>query len=115
MGTAHPVFFLPEMALAAHLVTVIHIYFRSGFGHQKITLLLVMTRIAGQRFIRTAMIQSDITMGYFGSIGDTDRCVVVALTAFKAFHLFLAGFRPETPLLIGSPRQNRIFRQSDDR
>lgn len=43
VGTAHPVFFLPEMALAAHLVTVIHIDFRTLLGHQKITLILFVT------------------------------------------------------------------------
>ena len=47
VGTADPVFFLPEMTLSAHLVAVIHVYFRSGFGHQKITLILFMTGITG--------------------------------------------------------------------
>jgi hypothetical protein len=33
VGTTHPVFFLPEVTLAAHLVTVIHIDFRALFGY----------------------------------------------------------------------------------
>jgi hypothetical protein len=47
MGTTHPVFFLPEMALAAHLVTVIHIDFRALFGCQKITPIFFVTGKAG--------------------------------------------------------------------
>ena len=75
------------MALTAHLVTVIHINFRSSLGHQKITLLLVVTGIAGERFLRAAMIQTDISVGHFGSVGDTDRFVIMALTAFKVTSL----------------------------
>ena len=33
VGTTHPIFFLPEMALAAHLVGVIHVYLHALFGH----------------------------------------------------------------------------------
>ena len=47
VGTTHPVFFLPEVALAAHLVAVIHIDFRTLFGYQKITLIFFMTGITG--------------------------------------------------------------------
>ena len=48
MGTAHPIFFLPEVALAAHLVAVVHIDFRALFGDQKITLIFLVAGIAGQ-------------------------------------------------------------------
>ena len=47
VGTTHPIFFLPEMALAAHLVGVIHIHFHALFGYQKITLIFVVTGITG--------------------------------------------------------------------
>ena len=33
VGTAHPIFFLSEVALAAHLIAVIHINFQTGFGY----------------------------------------------------------------------------------
>jgi hypothetical protein len=45
--TAHPIFFLSEVALTAHLIAVIHICFRSFFGHQKIAVILFVTGIAG--------------------------------------------------------------------
>ena len=45
VGTAHPVFFLSEMALPAHLVGVIHIHFDALFGYQKITIFFVVTGI----------------------------------------------------------------------
>ena len=47
VGTAHPVLFLSEMALTAHLVAVIHIDFQPFFGHQKIALILFMTGKTG--------------------------------------------------------------------
>jgi hypothetical protein len=47
VSAAHPIFFLSEMALAAHLVAVIHIYFRTLFGHQKISLISFVTCITG--------------------------------------------------------------------
>ncbi len=47
VGTTHPIFFLPEMALTAHLIAVIHVYFHALFGHQKITLIFVVTGITG--------------------------------------------------------------------
>ena len=47
VGTTHPIFFLPEMALTAHLVGVIHVYLHALFGHQKITLIFVVTGITG--------------------------------------------------------------------
>ena len=115
VSTSHPILFLPEMALAAHLVTVIHVYFCTGLGYQKITLFLIVTGIAGQRFIRAAMIQTDIAVGHFSRFGDADRFIVMALAAFKAFHLVLAGFRPESPALKRRQHQNRILRQRDDR
>ena len=47
VGTARPVFFLSEMALAAQLVAVIHIHSDTRLGFQRIALLLVMTRKTG--------------------------------------------------------------------
>ena len=41
VGATHPVFFLSEMALAAHLVAVIDVYFHALFGYQKITLIFL--------------------------------------------------------------------------
>jgi hypothetical protein len=40
---AHPIFFLSEMALTAHLVAVIHVQFQSLFSHQEITLISLVT------------------------------------------------------------------------
>ena len=47
MGTSHPIFVLSEMALTAELLAVIHIYFDTIFGHQKIALILFMTGKTG--------------------------------------------------------------------
>ena len=87
VGTAHPVFFLSEMALRAHLVAVIHIHFDTGFGFQRITFLKIMTCKTGQGFFPTAMIQLDITMGHFSSPGNTDRFIIMTLAAFKTLYL----------------------------
>ena len=45
MGTTHPVFFLSEVALATHLVAMIHIDFRTLFGYQKVALIFFVTGI----------------------------------------------------------------------
>ena len=87
VGTAHPVFSLSEMALTAHLVAVIHIDFGALLGDQKIAFFFVVTGITGQRFLRAAMIQTNLSMRHFGSVGDTDRFVIMALTAFKVTSL----------------------------
>ena len=47
VGATGPILFLPEMALAAHLVAVIHIYLRSLFGYQKITFISFVAGITG--------------------------------------------------------------------
>jgi hypothetical protein len=47
VSTTHPIFFLSEMALTAHLVAVVHIGFHALFGYQKITLIFVVTGKAG--------------------------------------------------------------------
>jgi len=47
VSAAHPILLLPEMALTAHLVAVIHVHFHALFGHQKITLIFVVTGITG--------------------------------------------------------------------
>jgi hypothetical protein len=47
VGSAGPIFFLSEMALAAHLIAVIHIYFRTLFGYQKIPLIFFVACITG--------------------------------------------------------------------
>ena len=47
VGTAHPIFFLSEMALTAELVAVIHVHFHAPFGFQKISFILFMARITG--------------------------------------------------------------------
>jgi len=43
VGTTHPIFFLSEMALPAHLIAVVHVDLDPLFGCQKITLILFMT------------------------------------------------------------------------
>jgi hypothetical protein len=47
VGTTHPIPFLPEMALSAHLVAVVHIDFHALFGYQKITLIFIVTGKTG--------------------------------------------------------------------
>jgi len=47
VSTSHPILFLPEMALTAHLIAVIHIYFRSLLGYQKITFIFIVACITG--------------------------------------------------------------------
>ncbi len=47
VGATHPIFFLSEMALAAHLVAVIHVHFHALFGYQKIALIFFVTGITG--------------------------------------------------------------------
>ena len=42
VGAAHPVFFLPEVALTAQLIAVIHIHLHALFGLQKVTLFFVV-------------------------------------------------------------------------
>jgi hypothetical protein len=110
VGTAHPVFFLPEMALGAQLVAMVHVHPDTGFGFQNIAFLFIVTGKAGQRFFATAMIQLDVTMGYCSCPGNTYRFIVMALAAFKALHFILAGFGPESPALISGSHQNRILR-----
>ena len=107
VGTAHPIFFLSEMALAAHLVAVIHIHFHAPFGYQKITLILFVTGKTGQGFILPAMNQDDITMGHFSGLCNRDFFIVVTLTALKALDLVLAGLCPENALpgILSSPER----------
>ena len=100
VGTTHPVFFLPEVALTAHLVAVIHIDFCALFGYQKIVFIFFMAGITGQGSCLAAVIQNDFTVGDFSGPRDPDRLVIVALTAFKALHLVLARFGAELPPLV---------------
>ena len=44
---ANPVFFLPEMALSAQFIAVVHIHFDARFGYQKIPIVLFVTGKAG--------------------------------------------------------------------
>ena len=115
VGATHPVFFLPEVALAAHLVAVVHIDFRALFGYQKITLILFMTGIAGQGPCLAAVIQNDFTVGDFSSPRHLDRFIIVALAAFKTLHLVLAGFNPEASPLVSFGHQNGRYRKRQGR
>ena len=104
--TAHPVFFLPEVTLAAHLVAVIHIDFGALFGYQKITLIFFVTGITGKRPRLAAVIEGDFSVGDFSGPRNLNRFVVVALTAFEALHLVLAGLGPELSSLVPFCHQN---------
>ena len=106
VGTPHPVFFLPEVTLAAHLVDVIHIDFGALFGYQKIALIFFVTGITGKGPCLTAMIEGDFTMGDISGPRNLNRFVIVALTAFKALHLVLASLGPELPPLVSFCHQN---------
>ena len=94
---SNPIPTFSKMAPAAHLVTVIHIYSRPIFVHQKVTFILLVTRKTGQRFLRAAVFNNDITMGRFGGPGNLDFLIIMTTTAPKPFHLVFAGFRPELP------------------
>jgi hypothetical protein len=109
VGTTHPVFFLPEVALTAHLVAVIHIDFRALFGYQKITFIFFVTGITGQRPCLAAMIQDNFTMGNFSGPRDPDRFVIMALTATEALQLVLAGLGSEAPPLVSFRHQNGTY------
>ena len=95
VSAARPVFFLPEVALAAHLVAVIHIDLRSLFGYQIIALIFFVASITGQGLILSAMDQNDIAMGHFCGPSNRDGFVIMTLTALEALHLVFTGFRPE--------------------
>ena len=106
VSATHPVSFLPEMALAAHLVAVIHIDFCTLFGYQKIPFIFFVAGIAGQGPRLGAVIQGYLTMGDFSGLRDPDRFVIVALTAFKTLHFVLAGLGPEAAPLVSFRHQD---------
>jgi hypothetical protein len=115
VGATYPVFFMPEVALTAHLVAVIHIDFGALFGYQEITLIFVMAGITGQGACLAAMIQGNLTMGNFSGSGDPDRFIIVTLTAFKTLYLVLAGLDPEAPPLISFRHQNGRYGKGQGR
>ena len=115
VGAPYPVFFLPEMALTAHLITVIHIDFCPLFSYQKVTLILCMAGKTVQRFVFRAMCQDDITMGHLRGPVNPDLLVVVTVAAFKTLDLVIACFRPEKSALVFCLNQNRFLWNWGDR
>ena len=88
---------------------MIHVHTFTTFGDQFIPCFTVMTSKAGELFIFAAMLQGNIAMGGFSSIGNGDRLVVVALAALKALHLLLAGLGPKAPPLVPVADLHRMF------
>ena len=115
VGTANPVFFLPEVALTAQLVAVIHIHFHAIFGFQKITLFFAVAAETGQGPRLAAVRKDNFTMGDLGSVCNPDRFVIMTFTAFKALNLIFAGLGPENPPLIYFGNLNGTYRKRQDR
>ena len=115
VGTSDPVFFLPEMALAAEGVGMIHVYFFLLAAVQKIPVLLAVTGITIKGAGAAAMDDNFICMGDFGSIFDHDLLVVVAGTALEAFYLVLSGLGIKISALKGNQYFYRIYRNGDRR
>ena len=111
VGTANPVFMLPEMALPAHLVTVIHIDLYFCFGHQEITFVLFVTGIARHLLYLAAVFQENFTMGHFSGLWNAYGLVFMALTAFKPLYLVFAGLRPEKSPLVSPGHLNDVSRK----
>jgi len=111
VGTTDPVFFLPEVALSAELIGMIHIHFHALFGLQKIAFRFVVTAVTGQRPCLAAMIKGNLTMGDFSRLRDANRFVIMTLTAFKTLYLIFTGFGPETPPLVALRYLNKFYRQ----
>ena len=108
VGATDPIFFLPEMALTAHLVAVVHINLGARLGDEVIARILFMTGVAGKRFVLSPVIEHDIPVGNFSSLYLIDPFIIVALAAFKSFNPGLAGFGPEASPLISGLHQNNI-------
>ena len=115
VGTTHPVYFLSEVTLAAHLVAVIHIDFRALFGYQKIPLIFFVAGITGQGPRLAAVIQDNFAMGDFSRPRDPDRFVIMALTATEALHFVFAGLGPEAPPLVSFRHLNGFCRKRQGR
>lgn len=114
VGTTHPIPFLSEMALTAHLIGVIHFYFCPLLGIQKITFILVMTCKTLQGFIFRAMYQNDIAMGHLRGLVNWGFVVVMAVAASKTLDLVMTRFCPEKPALVSCVDQNRVFWNAGD-
>ena len=78
VGAAHPIFFLSEMALTAHLVAVVHVYLHTLFGLQEITLILFVAGKTRQGVFLAAVIQEDITVSHFSGACNGDLCIIMA-------------------------------------
>jgi len=99
------------VALAAHLVTVIHIDLGSPFGNKVVSLISLVAGETVERLVFSAMVKAYIPMGDFGSPGDGDCLVIVTSAAPVALYPGLSRVRPEThPLVLGS-NQHGIYRQ----
>jgi hypothetical protein len=109
MGTPYPVFLLPEVALTAHLIAVIHIDLGALFGDQKISFFFVVTGITGQGPRLAAVIEDNFAMGDFSGVCNPDRFIIMTLAAFETLHLVFAGIGPEAPSLISFRHQNGSY------
>ena len=115
VGSAHPVFFLSEMALAAQLVAVIHVDPGSLFNHEEIALVFFMAGKTVKGFLLPTVHQGNVAMGHFCSLRNFDFLVVVTLAALEALNFILTGPGPETSALVPGLHQYGIRRQRLDR
>jgi len=115
MGTANPVAFLPEVALAAQLVAVIHVHSRSLFNHEDITLIFFMTGKTVEGLSLPTVHQRNIAMGHFSGLRNFDRFIIVTLATLETLNFILAGPGPESPALVPGLHQDGIHRQRLDR
>ncbi len=110
MSTTNPVAFLSEVALAAELVTVVHVHPGSLFNHEKITLIFFMTGKTVKGFLLSTVYKRNIAMGHFLSLRDLDVLIVVALAALETLNFILAGPGPKTLALVPGLYQHGIRR-----
>jgi hypothetical protein len=80
MGAPYPIFFLPEMTLAAHIIHMVQIDFASLARDEKVTVILTMTGIAGKGSVFAPVIYLDISVRNISSIKDGYFLIVVAGT-----------------------------------
>ena len=115
VGAAHPVFFLPKVALAAQFIAVIHVHNLPRLGDQGIAFFAIVTGKAGERFFFAAMVKGNAAVSDLCRLGDVDGLVVVTLAALKAGHFIFARFRPKTFPTVAAADQHPVFGQIGNR
>ena len=98
--TADPVFFLPEMTLAAQLVTVVHTHLGSFFGDQYIAIVLVVAGKTAKWLVLFPVGEVYGAVGSSNGICSSDLFVVVATAALKSLNLVFSGLGPKKTSLV---------------